>query len=215
MELIKQALNEYFSEYKEYQIIVLIIFSLIIIAFQIGQTILVSRRIENFKAVLKRNEIKFSRYHNLQVDALRSIYNKLVLFHGANTFLFKSQYDTNNHGRFKDRINYWLKTYIECMNEFSLEKILLPNNIKDFFQRTLVDFEEVRNILIKEKDYLDYLEEESHGNWNDMYDFAENELLVINANIAKLKTNVSIENSENNIKELRKIIEDYFEEMIK
>lgn len=214
-ELIKETLNQYFSEFKNYQVIILIVFTLIIAAIQIFQTIWVARMIEKFKTVLKINEIKFSRYHNLQVDSLKSIYNKLVLFHGANISLFKSKYDTNNHSHFKSRINYWIKTYIECVNEFSHEKILLPNNLKILVQRTLVDFEIVKDILIQEKDYLECLEGEANGCWTDMYDFAENELSIINEKINNLKSKPEIDNCEINIKELRKSIEDYFEEMIK
>ena len=45
------------------------------------------------------------------------------------------------------------------------------------------------------------------------YDTDENELTAINNRIARLKTIELIEISEKNIKELRKAIEEYFEEM--
>ncbi len=215
IELLQEALEEYFSDFKQYQLIILILFTIVIAIFQIIQTVLVSQKIERFKTLLKKSEIKFSRYHNLQVDALKSIYNKLVLFNGANYNLFRSKFESNSHRLFKNRIDNWMKTYVEFVNEFSCEKILLPNHLKCLVRRTIVDFEAVKNILIDQKDDLDYFEEVNAGSWNEMYECHENELDVINQKINSLKSKPEIRTSENNIAELRKVIEDYFEEMNK
>lgn len=212
-ELIRQALKEYFTEYQKYHLLILILFTVIIALIQILQSIWVSNKIERFRNVLKKSEIKFSWYTNLQVDALKSIYEKLAMFHQANTFLFNSKYESNNHDSYKLRINNWIKAYIECANKFSLEKILLPKNLKELVKRTLTDFEEVKTLIISEREYLDYHEEYFEGNMNAMYEFAEKELEVINDQIGKIKTKPSIIKSEQNILELRKTIEDYFEKM--
>lgn len=58
-ELIVQVLNDYFSDFKKYHLIVLIIFTVIITLVQIIQSIWVASKIEKFKAVLKKSEIKF------------------------------------------------------------------------------------------------------------------------------------------------------------
>jgi hypothetical protein len=213
IDLIKQALREYFNEYQKFHLLILISFTIIIALIQVIQSIWVSSKIEKFKNALKRSEIKFSRYNNLQVDALKEIYEKLVLFHGTNSILFKSSYDSNVHENYRNRITNWIKAYIECSNKFSLEKILLPNNLKNLVTRTLTDFEEVKNLIISERDYLDYKEEYYEGNMNAMYEAAELELEVINEQINKIKSKDSIIRSEKNILELRKTIEDYFEKM--
>jgi len=62
---IEQFLEKYFSEYKDYHIYALIILTLLMLVFQILQTIFVSRKIEIFKNELKISEIKFSRFNNL------------------------------------------------------------------------------------------------------------------------------------------------------
>lgn len=215
IELIKKLLEEFFSDYKKYFTIVLIIFTVIIAVIQLFQAIWISKTIEKFKTSLRKSEVKFSRFNSLQVDALKSIYTKLVYFHAANNYLFNVKDDDTGHHQFKNRINNWIKTYIECVNEFSREKLLLPNNLKDLIQRTLVDFEEVKNKITAEKEILNYIEEEAQGRLEEMYEFAENELSVINEKIRTLKSQKDVENSEKNIKELRKTIEDYFEEMNK
>ena len=215
LELIKEALNEYFSEFKKYQIIILIAFAFVITIFQILQSIWLSRTIEKFKAILKKNEIKFSRYHNMQVDALKSIYRKLVFFHKANTILFKVKYDSENQSEFEKNINEWINTYLDCINEFSLEKILLPNKIKELVQRTLLDFEIVKEILIDGKSNIKTLEEEIDEFGLDFYEYQEKEAKIISKTIEKLILENKMETSEKNIRELRKAIEEYFEEMNK
>lgn len=212
-ELIKETLNEYFSDFKRYHLIILISFSLIIFLIQILQSVWVSKKIENFKADIKKSEIKFSRYHSLQVDALKMIYDKLVSFHMSNTVLFKSKYNLNDHAQFKSQINNWVQTYFDYAVKYNREKILFPVNLKSLVHRTIVDFEKVKGILINERQDLLDLEDAAQGDCHIMYEYGENELEVINKKIDSLKTKAAIKNAENNIKELRKSIEDYFEAM--
>ncbi|AMC10262.1 hypothetical protein Lupro_02885 [Lutibacter profundi] len=212
-ELIKQALNEYFSDYKKYHLIILISFVIIIALIQIIQSVWVSNKIERFKTDLKKSEIKFSRYNELQINSLREIYHKLVAFQLANNLIFKSKPKSVGHSKYKNRINEWIKSYIECANEFAREKILLTDELKSLFTRTLKDFEEVKDILMTEKENLDYWEMVNAGNWNAMYDFEDNELDTISSQIEKLKDKSSIKNSEKHIRELRNKIEIEFTRM--
>lgn len=215
VELIEDLLNEYFSDFKKYQVFILIAFSLIIAGFQIFQSIWVSRTIEKFKAIIKKNEIKFSRYHNMQVDALKSIYTKLVLFHKANSILFSFENHSEKPQKFETSINIWIKTYLDCINEFSLEKILLPNNIKELVQRTVLDFEIVKEILIISRRNFKSLDQDIDEIGIDLYEYQEREINIISKTINELVLENKMETSEKNIKELRKVIEDYFEEMNK
>jgi len=209
-DILKQTLDAYFSNLKEYQLIILLLFTCAISAVQITQAIYVSNKIEKFKTVLKKSEIKFSRYNELQVDALREIYHKLVIFHGSNSNLFYSKYQKNDHAQYKKRIIEWMNSYWECINQFSLEKILLSEKIKEQVSRTIKDFNEVRDIISKEKESLEDVEMEGQGNWNIMYDYSDNELEIINKRIERLKSNDFIINSEKHIKELRLSIEKHF-----
>lgn len=182
-ELIQKALDQYFSDFKQYHIIALICFTIVIAAFQIWQTYKVSTKIEKFKAQLKKSEIKFSKYNELQITALRKIYHQLASFQLANNLIFNTEPDSFGHTKYKTRINEWIKIYIECSSEFAREKILLTQEIKDFFSKTITDFEEVKKILIDQRHDLDYLEMEHSGNWNSMYEFEEEEINVITKKI--------------------------------
>ena len=213
IELIKQALEEYFSEYKQYQIWVLLGFTILIVLLQIGQTYYMTTKIEKFKNDLKKSEIKFSRYNELQITALRKIYHQLTSFQLANNLIFNSEPNTIDHTKFKIRINEWIKIYVECSSEFAREKILLSKEIKDLFSKTISDFEEIKKVLIDERHNLDYLEMEHSGNWNSMYEFQDNELNSITSQIKKLKEKPFTKNADKHIRELREKIEETFQKM--
>jgi hypothetical protein len=212
-ELLKQALDEYFSDFKKYHLIILICFTILIALLQIIQTYIVSTKIETFKAQLKKSEIRFSKYNELQISALRKIYHQLASFQLANNLIFNTESNSFGHSRYKTRINEWIKIYIECSSEFAREKILLTQEIKDLFSKTIVDFEDVKKILIDEKHGLDYLEMAYSGDWNQMYEFEEEELHIISSKIKKLKEKPSIGNADKHIRELRQKIEKVFQEM--
>lgn len=64
-DLIKQVLEKYFSDFKEYHLLILVGFTVIIALILIIQSIWISRKIERFKSVLKKSEIKFSKFSQM------------------------------------------------------------------------------------------------------------------------------------------------------
>mgnify|MGYP003672286779 CR=1 FL=1 len=211
---IEQLLEKYFSEYKDYHIYALIILTLIMIVFQILQTIFVSRKIERFKNELKRSEIKFSRFNNLQIDALKSIYDNLVTFHYKNFRLFFPS--TYGHGSLKVKMDEWKSEFNSIMDIFHREKILLPsdlkNKVKDFEIKFNVIFMALKNELqsISEMEEYDGTEDVQI-----LYGNPEKEVESIKSRIERLKKITEIEQSEKTIKDLRQNIEDYFESLTK
>jgi|GEM_PF-1374196 len=212
-ELLKQTLNEYFSDFKKYHLIILICFAVLIALLQILQTYILSTKIEKFKTQLKKSEIRFSKYNELQISALRKIYHQLATFQLTNNLIFNTDPNSIGHTKYKTRINEWIRIYIECSSEFAREKILLTQEIKTLFSQTISDFEDVKKILIDEKHNLDYYEMEHSGNWNLMYELEEEELYSIGLKIEKLKEKSSINNSDVHIRILREKIEEVFQKM--
>jgi len=209
-ELIKNVLNEYFSDFKKYHLIILVLFTIIIALTQIIQSIYVSRKIALFKNELKKSEIKFSRYNELQINALRKIYHQLALFQLSNNLIFNTPPESLGHDKYKALINNWIKIYIECANEFSKEKILLTPELKTLVSRTLTDFEVVKKILKGERENLEYFEMSNDHDWQAMYDYEHEEYDEISRKIEKIKENKSIQLSSKHIEELRSKIEELF-----
>jgi hypothetical protein len=213
VELLKEVLEKKLSEYKDYHLYILIGFTLVIALFQIIQTLIVTNKVEKFKNELKKSEIRFSRYNELQITVLRKIYHQLASFQLANNLLFKIEPNSIGHSKLKIRINEWIKNYIDCANELAREKILLPTEIKELFSKTIKDFDEVKEILISERENLNYLEMQYSGDWNSMYDFEDNELNIITQKLNLIKEKDSIKNSDKHIRELRVKIEEVFQKM--
>ncbi|MDI5894295.1 hypothetical protein [Flavobacterium algoritolerans] len=211
--LVRQLLETEFREYKQYHLYILIGFTLIIALFQVIQTLIVTNKVEKYKNDLKKSEIRFSRYNELQINALRKIYHQLATFQLANNLLFKNGTNKIGHTKFENRINEWIKNYLDCANELAREKILLPKEIKESFSKTIKDFDEIKSVLINERENLNYLEMAYSGNWNSMYEFEGNELAIITQKLNIIKEKDSIKNSDKHIRELREKIEAVFQKM--
>ena len=54
-DLIKQVLEKYFTEYKNYHLLILIAYTLVIALLQVIQTFIVTKKVENFKNELKKS----------------------------------------------------------------------------------------------------------------------------------------------------------------
>ncbi|WP_405248105.1 hypothetical protein [Cellulophaga sp. Asnod2-G02] len=209
---IERLLEKYFAEYKEYHFWAIVILTLIILGFQIGQTIIVSRKIERFKNVLKKNEIKFSKFNNLQIDALKAIYDKMVNLYYKNYALF--QPETFSHESLKTRIKDWRADYLTLMDVFHREKLLLPKDLKLKIKGFETNFNLISKRLNQEMLNLNDVEEDiGSSNARDIYNTPEDELERIQNRIERLNNDEEIKKSNESISGLRKSVENYFESL--
>lgn len=213
-DVLIQTIESIISDYKNYQLVILIAFTSIIILLQIGQTLWINMKIATFKNRLKKSEIKFSRFNELQINALREIYHRLVKFQMANNLIFKSSIKSIGHNQYKTRIDNWIRRYFECINEFAREKILLSDEMKILVERTIDDFEQVKKILLDEKESLDFYEMEHQGNRMAMYQFEEQEIEIISDKLNRIRDNDSLQNADKHIRDLRERIEQAFLKMM-
>ena len=127
--LIKEALDEYFSDFKKYHLIILIAFTVIIALIQVIQSILVSKKIEKFKNELKKSEIKFSKYNQLQVQALNELYpilSELLIYTASVEIELKKASPEKLNLLLED----WGKAFAKVIENYILKRYILPNNIK-------------------------------------------------------------------------------------
>ena len=108
----------------------------------------INKRIAKFNSELKRNEITFSRYNQFQIEALKSIYNKLVDFHYSNSRLLHPNVEIINTKQFGGNIKVWLKSYAELEYTANHERIFMPVCVNCIYDTMIANFEEVKNILI-------------------------------------------------------------------
>jgi hypothetical protein len=212
-ELVKQLLEKYLSDYREYHLFLLICFAVIIALFQIIQFIYVSKRIEAFKNELKKSEIKFSTFNQLQINALRKIYHLIIKFELTTKILYNTSTKNLDHQLFEKRINKWLNDFFESKREFENERILLTKVLKELYTETYIDFEKIKKLLINEKEQLDYLEQKYQGDLRELYQFSELESEEIVNKINKISKELSIEKSLKNFEKLKTEIENVFIQM--
>jgi hypothetical protein len=209
---IEHLLEKYFSEYEEYHIWAIVILALIFVGFQIAQTIIVSRKIEKFKNALKKNEIKFSKFNNLQIDALKSIYDKMVNLHYKNYLLFEPE--TFSHESLKTRIKDWRSDFLILMDVFHREKLLLPKDLKNKIKEVESNLRSISKRLNEETINLNEIEEDfGSSNSQEIYSSPDDEFIRIKNRIEQLNNDAEIKKANNTIKSLRESVENYFESL--
>lgn len=213
-EQIEHLLEKYFPEYLEYHIYAIIALIIIILGIQIAQTVIVSKKLERFKNQLKKSEIRFSKFNNLQIDALKAIYDKMVNLHYKNYALFNPE--SFSHDGLKTRITEWRAEYLKLMDVFHREKLLLPTDLKSKIKEFETNFNSMSLRLNEETQNLNDIEESfGTSDVQNIYALPENEVDEIKQRVAKLNEMPEIINSDNLISGLRKSVETYFESLTK
>ena len=136
--LIKQALDEYFSDFKKYHLLILILFTIIIALIQVLQSIFISKKIENFKSELKKSEIKFSKYNQIQIEALSNAYELLTDFLKI-TYITKRNLNHSSPELISSTAKDWLTSYGKTYSYFSLSITLDVPNIYGTNKSCLLD----------------------------------------------------------------------------
>jgi len=209
----QQILEKYFSDYKEYHKHALIAIILIVAAYQIWQAIFVSKKIEKFKNDLKRSEIKFSRFQNMQIDALKSIYDQIVNFHYTNHRLLNSTIFT--HESLKKRISDWDEEGSKFIDLIHRERILMPPNLINDFKEFETIMRKISGRLTEETRSLISMEDNLETNdVQIIYGNPDDEVVSIKARLVNLNNDENLKNSEDSIHKVRKSVEKYFEELV-
>ena len=201
------------SKYENYHVFAIGLFILLLI-IQIFQSIFISNKIEGFKNNLKKSEIKFSRFSNMQVDALKSIYNQIVTFHYAHHRLF---FPTSvSHDSLIVRIDQWKADSIKLLDALHRERILLPPDLVVLVKDFETDLRRIATKLDEQKMTLSMIEErEGTADPQILYGTPEAEVEFIKKEIANLLAVDFIGAADSKIKGLRNNIENYFSNLVK
>lgn len=211
-ELIRQVLEKYFSDFKEYHLLILIGFTVIIVLIQTIQSIWVSRKIERFKSDLKKTEIEFSKYNQLQIDALSKAYELLTVFLG-HTFIIKNSINSTSPEIIKSTSVKWLNSYENVYSAFSNKKYILPISIKEVFSLIIKDLHNMRQYVTIIKNRSSMYHTWETGEIEFMGD--DECLNKLHNELSKYDNEGIITKTIENIKNIQKEIEKYFEKIEK
>lgn len=211
-ELVKNALDEYFSDFKEYHLIILILFTIIIALMQIFQAFLVSKKIEKFKNELKKSEIKFSKYNQLQIEALSEIYPMLSDLQ-TNTVIIKSE--INKTGTSPERISKlaenWGKSFNEVFLNFTQKKYILTKSINSKYSILIGQLIKMNSYVKAEKELSLLYITMDNGNVEFMGD--EEDRNLISDKLSKLNKEEIMTVTTDTISNLQSEIQSHFQEM--
>jgi ABC-type multidrug transport system fused ATPase/permease subunit len=207
--LIRELVDKYFSEYKEYNLIIFIVFALLVVLFNIIQNIILTNKIEKFKSELKKSELKFSVYNQLQTETLSKLFLQLTEFKEITSIISKAE---NKSPEFYQHfVKIWLDNFILTTRLFSKEKYILPKYIKKQYTEIHKNFKQLFEYIKNEKEYKSnfYSDEIGEvifeGDYQNLFDLTEK--------IQKINRNDIFEKAINDIELVRNEIEKHFEKL--
>ncbi|WP_339919582.1 hypothetical protein [uncultured Flavobacterium sp.] len=213
-KILAEQIQENFSEYKQFMIWILLGFAILIILSQYIYNLRLSKKIETFKGELKRNEITFSRYSELQIECLKIMYNHVVDLHFSFNNLLHPQFQT--HDYLKEKIKSLIVAFNANMNYYHRNKILLTDDIIAQIEIVHKKFNLIKIILKGQLHSLSDLEELNESvNPQEIYGDPETEVSQISDRIKELNKNSEISTFEKDVKKMRTLVEKYFKELIK
>lgn len=207
-KLIEEALNKYFEDFKEYHLIILIVFVVVIGLIQLIQGILVTQKIEKFKNALKKSEIKFSKFSQMQIETLDEVFESVTEFRQI-TLLVDKKLNSSSPELTKKITEKWLITYNNVYSTFSKKRHILPKNIKEDFASILTELEKAGKYVKSEKDLSAMFNTWSNGEVDFMGD--EEERYHLEMDVKTYKEDGLLKTTVENINKIRKQIEQYFE----
>ena len=203
-EIIKEALNEYFSDFKEYHLIILILFTIVISILQVGQSIWVSYRLENLKNSLKKSEIKFSRHNEMQIKALSESYQIL-----ARLQIAVEQMNLKESSN--DFYDKWTKEFVDFLRHYKLNKFIYPINMKTKVPLILENFFKMERMLELKKKRSSMFEVNNEGGKDCLVDVDEVE--HIDEELRKINQIQTRKFVLDDLKDLKKDIEVFFNKL--
>ena len=212
--LTPEFLEKYFAEYKSYMIWIMFLFSIVSIGLQYAQSLKLLKKVESYKNDLKKNEIKFSRFNELQIESLKKLYDQIVTFHFKYNYLINPSFYT--HNTFITNLNNLKEEYNVCMEYFHRNKIFLPDNLINKIRDIDANFRLIGAHFVEELRSIREVEDFHQS--NDVQIIYENwyiEIESIKGRVENLKSKTGVVDFESEIKSMRDLIEIYFKELVK
>lgn len=204
-EIINQITNQ-ISQFKNHQLLLLIITFLIFTIITILQTVYTSRLIEKYKNQLKKAELKFSVFNEMQITKLSEFYTLTKDLKGALASLFGVLERNEN----KIELSKWESSYSQFNDFYSSNKYIVPKAIKDLieFNKNLILNYNGNIVLLNEKfelvnNRINYISEDDKLKSLELID---NEILEFNFKKSTLKLMILAEN-------IKVHIEEYFDKI--
>ena len=207
--LIREILEKYFSEYKEYNLIIFFVFALLTVLINIIQNIIITRKLEKYKSELKKSELKFSVYNQLQIESLSKLFQQLTEFKDTTSIISKSE--SKSPESYQQIAVIWSNKFFEITKIFSKEKYILPKNIKNRYTEIHQNFKTLFEYIKNEKELKSNFFTNEVG--DVIFEGDYQNLNELTEKIQKFNRNDIFAKAINDIELVRKEIEKHFEKL--
>lgn len=207
--LIREILEKYFSEYKEYNLIIFFVFALLTVLINIIQNIIITRKLEKYKSELKKSELKFSVYNQLQIESLSKLFQQLTEFKDTTSIISKSE--SKSPESYQQIAVIWSNKFFETTKMFSKEKYILPKNIKNRYTEIHQNFKTLFEYIKNEKELKSNFFTNEVGDLIFEGDYQN--LNELTEKIQKFNRDDIFAKAINDIELVRKEIEKHFEKL--
>lgn len=207
--LIREILEKYFSEYKEYNLIIFFVFALLTVLINIIQNIIITRKLEKYKSELKKSELKFSVYNQLQIESLSKLFQQLTEFKDTTSIISKSE--SKSPESYQQIAVIWSNKFFETTKIFSKEKYILPKIIKNRYTEIHQNFKTLFEYIKNEKELKSNFFTDEVG--DVIFEGDYQNLNELTEKIQKFNRNDIFAKAINDIELVRKEIEKHFEKL--
>lgn len=233
-DITKEVLDNYFADFKQYHTLItagaLLLFAIIIFISNFFRDRKLKKDLSKFNSLLKKNEIRFSKYYVLRIEALSKLYSLFFKFQYSNNLLFSEKYDNNNGIPYNDnneiqlyckRINLWDKNLRELYFFFYKNKILFSTNeggLQKIMDSYLQDSKQIKSLLIEDnKEFMYFESQELRSIYDngDLADYYYSQGKKVQEEVNNIKNKPKVKKMIEKFEEIKLVIESEFKELTK
>ena len=219
---LQKLIKELFDQYQNYQNLINALIAFVIVISNILVGFFISRSIEKYKhknsldiaklnsdlsLISKQTEIRFKEHYESQIKSIKLLYEKFVNIEYSTKSLLKEEFESSPHEELRGRITNWYKFLMDLHIFYNRNRIIFPDKIKMQFGNILSHFENINKYLSSANKSLAELEAMYNGEFQYMYECAENEEDKIISRIKELKKKDEFKFLEQTFSSFRKLLE--------
>lgn len=206
-QLINEILERHFSSYKEYNLIIFVVFTLLVALINIIQNIIITKKLEKYKSELKKTEMKFSVYNQLQIESLSKLFQQLTELKTITQTISNSE--NRSPESYQQIAVNWTNKFFETTNVFSKEKYILPKDIKTHYSIIHQNFKSIFDFIKNERDFKSNFRTNEAG--DVIFEGDYQDIDKITEKLKQYNRDQVFTQTIQNIEIIRKKIEEYFE----
>jgi cytochrome c556 len=173
------------------------------------------RDVARLSANLKKVEIKFSKYHQDQVDAYKQLYTHFYEFRAATQSILYFAHRDADHDIYKKKLQGYLVNQKQLIHFFKSNRILFPEDTCKKIDDNFAVFARFTSKVFNDKENLENFETHFDADFMEMYGSAEGEMDKIKQKARNLRESEEYREAGKKIWQLIQELENDFRKLVK